>query len=235
MNAAHSRACTSCNDHERCSSNGLCAYIPTPPESPLCADRTRAHRCKERPGETRIPKTALTDKTSQADPGLDIESDGHTDDSLERNERVIEPASDTLPNDELVSIQEAIDRLINTVVKSRCSLLSSAKVAPTNGVKSCPSGHQARSPPPQVSHQRRPQRRNGKENSQRHAKKASDRQRDKQESEDDTSSKPSNGTAKPDQVDQPNRLLACHFCKFNPHRYRHEKCGKKGWTASKLR
>lgn len=236
MDAAVSPACTSCNNHERCGSKGHNACIPTPPDSPLCASRTGTRRLKQRVRGSLVSKNVSATRKSRVSACRGINMDEGGSGVLTTSYETSKRPPNTSPDEDVSSIQEAIELLTNTILDSRSTLLSTTDVAPTTGVKSCPSRGQARARAPQGSSQRVTQQSSDKENRQRNSKKVSDGRSDDHESEDDVSSKPPNGRLGPDRVGQPYRKLACPFCKFNPHRYRHKRSCKQGWaSASKLR
>ena len=231
MVAAVSSACTSCNDHQRCSSN---ACIPTPPDSPTWPSGTR-RKLREYASDLRVSKSGPIVTTSQASPRRNGNLDLDRDVVIASNIEAYKEASITPFDEGQISLQAAIEQHTNAIVDFQHSLLPHVDTTSTPEVTSCPTGRQAPPRAPNNSLQRITQQQPGKRSRRRNAK-ASGGQKDDQESDDDVSSEPPRGRLALNQNGQPDVELACPFCKFNPHRYRHEKsCGQGKPTASKLR
>jgi hypothetical protein len=217
-----SSACTGCNNHMRCGSN---AYI-TPPDSP---PRTCQHRSLTSPKLT----TSINVPEISA-PNDALHTNLVTEKGLGHNERpgieanvCCSDVPDSVPSQELLSIQTAIEQHTQTVLDFLGNLTS------TPEERKCPSGEHAAPGARQGSTRELAKQQSSKRQPQRNAKKESTGQGDGKESEVELFD---NVQYQLDLHNQHPLKFACHFVKYNPHRYRHEQSCSQGYpTIPKLR
>jgi hypothetical protein len=229
-------ACTHCCNHHRC--DDRCGAYITPPESPTCSNRPSSRKTNKDSRDPRVSRTVVIPTSWHASLFRDQSHDDHEDVTITTNDGSFEHASGALPDESFISLQAVIEQHTDTIVEH--ASLSFAGLASTPATKSCPDGGQVAPRTTKRPLQGKPDQKQSKDNRGRGRKKASDSGRDDQQSEDDDEDdkpdQPPFDGYDSDRHDQPGPKLACPFCKFNPHRYRHEQSCKEGWaTASDLR